>query len=30
MANFILSYKNEDSAWSYKITENNLFDTKFK
>jgi len=30
VANFILSYKNDDSAWSYKITGNNLFDTKLK
>ncbi len=29
-ANSTLSYKNEDSAWSYKLTANNLFDTTFK
>jgi hypothetical protein len=25
-----LSYKNDDSAWSYKVTANNLFNTTFK
>jgi hypothetical protein len=30
LANAKLSYKNDDSAWSYKITANNLFNTTFK
>ena len=30
LANTTLSYKKEDSAWGYKITANNLFDTTFK
>jgi len=30
LANATLSYKKEDSAWGYKITANNLFDTTFK
>ncbi len=30
LANATLSYKNEDSAWSYKLTVQNLFDTTFK
>lgn len=30
IANTSLSYKHEDSAWSYKISAQNLFDTKFK
>jgi len=30
VANFILSYKKENSAWSYKIKGTNLFNTKFK
>ena len=30
LANATLSYKNEDSAWSYKLTASNLFDTTFK
>lgn len=30
MANATLSYKRENSAWSYKIAANNLFDTRFK
>ncbi|MCH3881579.1 carboxypeptidase-like regulatory domain-containing protein [Tenacibaculum aquimarinum] len=30
IANTTLSYKNDDSAWSYKITAQNLFNTTFK
>jgi hypothetical protein len=30
IANATLSYKKEDSAWSYKITAQNLFNTQFK
>ncbi|WP_405610638.1 carboxypeptidase-like regulatory domain-containing protein [Polaribacter sp. Asnod1-A03] len=30
IANTTLSYKNEDSAWSYKISVQNLFDAQFK
>ena len=30
IANTTLSYKNENSAWSYKITAQNLFNTQFK
>ena len=30
IANTTLSYKNEDSAWSYKISVQNLFNTQFK
>ena len=30
LANATLSYKNEDSAWSYKIKATNLFNTTFK
>lgn len=30
LANATLSYKNDDSAWSYKITATNLFNTTFK
>lgn len=30
IANAILSYNKEDSAWSYKITMQNIFNTKFK
>lgn len=30
MANVTLSYRKEDSAWSYKIKATNLFDTSFK
>lgn len=30
LANTTLSYKNDDSAWSYKITVNNVFNTTFK
>ena len=30
IANTTLSYKNEDSAWSYKISAQNMFNTQFK
>jgi hypothetical protein len=30
IANATLSYKKENSAWSYKITAQNLFNTQFK
>ncbi|HEY9167995.1 MAG TPA: carboxypeptidase-like regulatory domain-containing protein [Lutibacter sp.] len=30
LANTTLSYKNEDSAWSFKIDAKNLFDVKYK
>ncbi|EAQ42676.1 carboxypeptidase-like regulatory domain-containing protein [Polaribacter sp. MED152] len=30
IANATLSYKNEDSAWSYKLTAQNLFNAQFK
>ena len=30
IANATLSYKNEDSAWSYKIMAQNMFNTQFK
>ena len=30
IANTIISYKKENSAWSYKITGSNLFNTRFK
>jgi hypothetical protein len=30
IANATLSYKKEDSAWSYKIITQNIFNTKFK
>ena len=30
LARVVISYKNEKSAWSYKITGNNLFNTTFK
>ncbi|APG66068.1 hypothetical protein LPB136_12115 [Tenacibaculum todarodis] len=30
IANTTLSYKNDDSAWSYKVTAQNLFNTTFK
>ena len=30
IANATLSYKNEDSAWSYKVTAQNMFNAQFK
>jgi len=30
IANATLSYKNEDSAWSYKVGAQNMFNTQFK
>jgi hypothetical protein len=30
IANATLSYKNEDSAWSYKVSAQNMFNTQFK
>lgn len=30
IANGTLSYKKEDSAWSYKIITQNIFNTKFR
>jgi len=30
IANATLSYKNEDSAWSYKVSAENTFNTQFK
>ncbi|HSQ45676.1 MAG TPA: hypothetical protein VLM44_02025, partial [Lutibacter sp.] len=30
LANATLSYKNEDSAWSFKIDAQNLFNVKYK
>lgn len=30
IANATLSYKNENSAWSYKIIAQNMFNTQFK
>ena len=30
IANATLSYKNEDSAWSYKLTAQNLFNAQFR
>jgi hypothetical protein len=30
VANFNLSYRKENSAWSYKVFSNNMFNTEFK
>tara|TARA_R110002074_G_scaffold392826_3_gene578641 strand:+ start:3994 stop:6639 length:2646 start_codon:yes stop_codon:yes gene_type:complete len=30
IANFMLSYRKENSAWSYKVFSNNMFNTEFK